>query len=174
MRRALPALLVIIAAACGGDTTAPGSSTPVAFLTLSIDRDTLLTRETLSARVSLRDENHAVLTDRAITWTSSDSSVVSVSRGGVLTALRAGTATITAASGGVSDSSELAVRSLRFVDLTLGSEVSCGLEATGDLWCGGSVPSTGFGNGSSKSVPTSIPLRAKAAAVAIDLIVLSP
>jgi alpha-tubulin suppressor-like RCC1 family protein len=153
------ALLALVVAACGGDSTAPGASTPVAFLTLSLDRDTLLVRESLDATVRLSDASHAVLTDRPITWSSSDSSVLSITRGGGITALRAGTATVTASSGDASASREIAVRSLHFVDVALSGTFSCGLEATGELWCWGRIPAAGFGNGSSKDGLSTVPRR---------------
>ncbi len=59
---------------------------------------------------TLRDASGAALSNRAITWTSSDANVATVSASGSVTAITPGTATITASSEGKSGSATLTVR----------------------------------------------------------------
>jgi uncharacterized protein YjdB len=59
---------------------------------------------------TLRDAAGAALSNRAITWTSSDPNVAAVSASGTVTAITPGTTTITASSEGKSGSAVLAVR----------------------------------------------------------------
>ncbi len=160
MSRRAGLVLALFAAGCGGDSTGPGASTPVASLVVSLTDDTLLVRESFEVPVRALDASGALLTGRPVTWSSSDSTVLSVSRGGVLTALRAGTATLRASAGDVEASRVVTVRALRFASVSTGHPVSCGREATGDLWCWGDIPAGGFGNGSSQTVPSLRPRRA--------------
>jgi hypothetical protein len=56
-----------------------------------------------------RDANNNVLTGRAITWSSSNTTVATVSASGLVNALVAGSSTITATSGGISGTAALTV-----------------------------------------------------------------
>ena len=160
-RRACAFTLTLIVAACGGgDSTGPGDSTPIARLVLGVPADTLLVREAFEGTVAAQSATGMNLPDRPIIWASSDSTILSVSPAGRVTALRGGTATLSVSSGGVSASRDLVVRTLRFASTYTGWWVSCGLEATGDLWCWGNVPASGYGNGSDKAVATPVPHRA--------------
>lgn len=150
-----------VTAACGGsDATGPGGPTPVASLALSDLSDTLLVRESFAVSVRALDARGEPLTDRPVTWTSSDSTVLSVTGGGVITAVRAGTATLSASTDSVDVSRRLTVRALRFANVYPSHSITCGREKAGDLWCWGEVPADGFGNGSSKTVPSPLPRRA--------------
>ena len=157
----LAATLALIACG-GGETAGPGDSTPIARLELRVPADTLLVRETSIAAVTARGANGAALADRPLTWSSTDSTVLSISPGGTMTALRGGTVTLGVASGGVSASHAVVVRTLRFASVYTGPQISCGLESTGDLWCWGNVPASGYGNGSGKGAPSLVPRRAAA------------
>jgi len=162
MSRAHGVLVASLAfAACGGgETTGPGDSTPIARLVLGVPVDTLLVRETLDGTVVALSATGASLSDRPMTWSSSDSTILRVSPAGRVTALRGGTATLSVSSGGVSASRDLVIRTLRFAKVYSSWQVSCGLEETGDLWCWGNIPTTGFGNGSGKAQPSPVPRRA--------------
>lgn len=65
---------------------------------------------TLQLSATVRDTSGDVVTDREVTWTSSDESVATVSTSGVVSALDVGTATITAVSEGKSGSAVVTVR----------------------------------------------------------------
>src|SRR5256886_11584898 len=58
---------------------------------------------------SLRDSAGNVLTGQPVTWASSDSTIATINGSGLATAVAAGTATITATSGGVTGAAALTV-----------------------------------------------------------------
>ena len=106
--RLLAALILALAtAACGGDSgggvTPPPTPTgpaPVATVRLAPDSVDLAYRGTRQFAATTLDAAGATLTGRTVSWESSDPSVVSVSAAGMVTAMRPGTATITATSEG--------------------------------------------------------------------------
>jgi trimeric autotransporter adhesin len=71
---------------------------PVGSVTVSPTTKSLLVTQTLALSVTVKDSTGAVVTNRPVTWTSSDASVATVSTTGVVTAVGAGSATITATS----------------------------------------------------------------------------
>jgi hypothetical protein len=73
---------------------------PVATITVTAPSTTLQANQTTQATAVTRDAANNVLTGRPITWESSAVAVASVSVGGVITGLTAGTATISATSEG--------------------------------------------------------------------------
>jgi hypothetical protein len=102
----LGALLVALAA-CSDDPTPPN---PVASVSVTPDTLTLMVAQTHDLAVALRSARGDLLSDRAVTWTSSDTTVVTVSAAGRVRAVAAGTAKIFAASEGRSDSARVTVR----------------------------------------------------------------
>jgi hypothetical protein len=102
-RRGLPAaalgLLLATAAACGGGdhVTDP---VPVASIAFSAAADTMVVGGAKQLYATLRDGQGNVVTGTTLRWTSSDSTVATVTGTGAVTALRAGVTTIGAASGG--------------------------------------------------------------------------
>ena len=84
---------------------------PVASVTVMLASPGLTTGQTTQATATLRDAMGNVLTGRTITWTSSATSVATVSSSGVVTAVGAGSAQITATSEGQSGSAPLSVSS---------------------------------------------------------------
>lgn len=73
---------------------------PVSTVTLSTTSGFLPTTIGVPLTVTLRDANGGVLSDRAVSWTTSNAAVATVSATGVVTALTNGTVTITATSEG--------------------------------------------------------------------------
>ena len=145
---------------CGGDSTGPDGLTPVATLSIADLPDTLLTRQTFRLTASAADDGGGILPDRALAWVSSNPDVISITAGGMLTALAPGVATISVSTGGITDSATVAVRALTLAHIFAGSAVSCGLEPTGEAWCWGNVGAEGYGNGSLDSMRTLVPSRA--------------
>lgn len=96
---------------------------PVQTVTVSPSRDTLVVNGTRPFTVQLRDANGALLADRPVTWTSSNTTVAIVSATGSVVALAPGTATITASSEGRTGTATLEVleRLPSAVTLTPGS-----------------------------------------------------
>ena len=81
----------------------------VATVAIEPARVTLQRNMTASLTPTLRDANGNVLTGRAITWKSSDTTIARVSSTGVVTALRLGAAAITLTSEGKSASASVTV-----------------------------------------------------------------
>ena len=73
---------------------------PVATVVVSPQAVTVQARGTQQLVATLRDANDVVLLDRAVTWASSNTNVVAISTGGVVTGGAVGTATVTAMSEG--------------------------------------------------------------------------
>jgi uncharacterized protein YjdB len=96
---------------------------PVNSVQLTLGSNTLVVGGTTSGTVVLRDAANNVLTGRVVTWSTSDANVATVSNTGVVTAIGAGSATITATSEGKSDNASVTVTlaPVNTVQLTLGS-----------------------------------------------------
>ena len=94
----------ITAAAEGRSATAAitVSSTPVASVSVTPNGATLQPGATLQLSALTRDAGGSVLSGRAVSWTTSAAGIASVSATGLVTAVAAGTATITATSENVS------------------------------------------------------------------------
>ena len=97
---------VTIRAAAGGVTGALGltvttaSTVPVASVSVSLGTASLLAGQTASATAIARDAAGQILTGRTFLFTSSNTAVATVSTTGMVTALKTGTASISATSGG--------------------------------------------------------------------------
>ncbi|MFN8650336.1 MAG: Ig-like domain-containing protein [Gemmatimonadales bacterium] len=76
---------------------------PVNEVTIGGDEGPLAVGRTRQLAARLKDAAGAELTDRAVTWTSSDPAIAEVSAIGAVTAKKAGSVTITAASEGKND-----------------------------------------------------------------------
>jgi hypothetical protein len=95
----------------------------------------MVTGETVQFRAELRDQAGNLLGGRAVSWTTSAGSVVTVSPDGAATAVGSGSATVTATSEGRSGSAQVSVRSQASIRLS-GADLS--FEATR----GGADPSS--------------------------------
>ncbi len=99
---AVAAGTVTITATAGGKSaicsvTVNKKVTPVSSLTLDKTEISLVEDESLTLKATVSPSNAE---DNTVNWSSSDSNVASVDQSGNVTALRTGTATITAAAGG--------------------------------------------------------------------------
>src|SRR5690348_5735891 len=100
-------LAASLAVACGGDATAPSAQQPpvqqppgpaaVASVAVTPATTTLTPGDTVRLTATAKDSAGHPLTDRAISWSSSDTNVVIVDSTGLVTARAQGTVTITAA-----------------------------------------------------------------------------
>ena len=102
------AAAVLVVACGGGDSSGPKQAT-VASVTLSQPSQTLFVGTTLVVTATPKDGSGNSLTGRTATWTSSNSSVASVTNGSI-TALSPGTATITATIDGRTATIEITVQ----------------------------------------------------------------
>jgi hypothetical protein len=80
--------------ACNGNEIV--SPDPVATVTVSVPRTAFRVGESIQAAALPLDASGGVLTGRTITWSSTNAGVASVSPGGLVTGVSAGTATISA------------------------------------------------------------------------------
>jgi uncharacterized protein YjdB len=96
---------------CGGTTSPPPSTPTVASVTVSPSGATLTAPSgTQQMSATARDSNGNTMSGVSFTWTSSNSTVASVSSGGLVTGKSAGTATITATASGVSNTASITVQ----------------------------------------------------------------
>ena len=90
-------------------TVSPVAVIPVASVGVTLSSTSLTAGQSTQATATTRDANGAVLTGRALTWSSDNTSVATVSSAGLVSSLAAGTAHISATSEGKSGSATLTV-----------------------------------------------------------------
>lgn len=106
---------VAIAACSGSDTTSPnnppggGDPPAVASVVMTPTTATVVMGNTTQLTAVARDANNNILTNRAITWSSSAAAVATVSAQGLVTGVSEGPVTITATSEGKSASAAITV-----------------------------------------------------------------
>lgn len=107
---ALAAAVATLTAACGGGTDGSPSNpvVTVAHVTVTAPQTSLAEGATLTLSASVLDGSGNVLSGKAISWSSSDNAIATVSAGSVA-ALKEGSVTITATSGGQSGNVPLTV-----------------------------------------------------------------
>ena len=98
--------------ACGDGTTAPPTPRPPRQTTVAVTPETTqLTAlgATVQLSAEVRDQNGQVTAGAAVTWSSSTTSIATVSGSGLVTAAGNGTVTIAASAGGASGTAEITV-----------------------------------------------------------------
>lgn len=98
--------------ACGGgseSTPTTPAPKPVATVTVTADRTRLLETESATLQAIARDASGAPLTDRSIAWTSTDAAIATVTASGVVTAVHAGTVSVSASAESKSGSIALTI-----------------------------------------------------------------
>src|SRR3989440_216943 len=95
--------------ACERTTTPIGPPAAVASVDLPPPSATVHARPTVPLRATPQDGNGAALSGRAVTWSSSNISVATVSSSGLVSGVTPGSATITATSEGKSGTSSITV-----------------------------------------------------------------
>ncbi len=88
----------------------PPTPAPVATVNVSLAAGTLNVGQTTQGTVTLKDSANNVLTGRTLAWSSSNTAVATVAQNGVVTAVAAGTASITVQSEGKSGSASITVK----------------------------------------------------------------
>ena len=100
VRIAAIASLIFVSGSCGGGTETPTSTAVLTSVTVSISAPSIRVGETTTATATGRDQNSAAISVGTITWSSSSTSIATVSASGIVTGIAAGQATITATSSG--------------------------------------------------------------------------
>ncbi len=114
LSRFAAATLVVSTIACGGgdgggSTPPPPPPAPVALVTIEPASTSLLPNGTATLTATTRAASGAVLQGRAISWSSTNAAVATVTPAGLVTAITPGQATISAISEGVSGSALVTV-----------------------------------------------------------------
>ncbi len=105
------------------------SPAPVATVAVALDASALTVGGTTQATATLRDAANNVLTGRSIAWTSDNTAIATVSAAGLVTAVAAGTAHITATSETKSGSATLTVTAVA------PSAAECASAPAAWIWC---------------------------------------
>lgn len=111
-----------VTASSGGETGSASITVvrmPVGTVAVSPPTASITVAQTLTLTPTVRDTSGAIVTDRLVTWTSSNTTIATVSGSGVVTAVSAGTAVMTATSEGKSGSAFIAVTSVPVATITL-------------------------------------------------------
>lgn len=142
---------------------------PVSSVVITPEAETLGEGETVQLAASVRGPDNQVLTDRTVTWTTSDETVATVSASGLVTGVAAGgPVTITATSEGIDGTATITVESDApaplFVSVATGRYHTCGLTATGVALCFGANAECELGTGAcgddeTRPVPVNTALR---------------
>jgi uncharacterized protein YjdB len=82
---------------------------PVGSVTLQPANNSIIVGQTTTPTIVVKDANGTIVTNRVVTWSSSNSAIASVSSAGVITGVAPGTATITATSEGKSGTTSVTV-----------------------------------------------------------------
>lgn len=112
MRMACAAALLAVVAGCGGGdggSTEPTSNGSVKSVKLSASGKTIQAGETSEMTVTARDSVHHLIVGRPTTWETRDSTIVTVSADGGLTAIADGIAYVVATVEGIADSAAIHV-----------------------------------------------------------------
>jgi uncharacterized protein YjdB len=112
--RSVPVVVVLIALlACGGDgnrsTEPPPSGPAVASIAVSAPSGSIETGTSVTLVAIVRDQTGGAITNRSLTWSSSNITVATVTSSGVVTGVGAGAAFISAAVDGKSGSAQVVV-----------------------------------------------------------------
>lgn len=133
--------------------TVPAPAAVVTTIAMSPGSASLEVGETLQLSATAQDQRGAAM-ERPVTWTSSNGGIASVSRSGLVTAIAAGSAVITASSDGKSGTAGVTVTAkagpevvinpntggssaIPRVSIVAGGNISCGLVSGGQLACWG-------------------------------------
>ena len=124
--------LVVAAVACGGgsDVAGPpgggggGGAPSLSSVTLDATSASVAVGATLTLNATPRDAQGNALSGHTVTWTTSDSTIASVSSAGLVTGKKVGTATITAASEGKSAAATITVTAVPVASVTLNASTA--------------------------------------------------
>jgi len=110
---------------------------PVSLVTVFPDSATMLLGLTRQLSATVRDANGRVYPGRAVTWTTANDAVATVSATGLVAGVGGGSAAVIATSEGVADSAAITVVALQFGSVAVGAFHSCGITTGGSAYCWG-------------------------------------
>jgi alpha-tubulin suppressor-like RCC1 family protein len=156
LRRSIPVSLVFCLTSCRGgggygggssdDDPPPPPPAAVASVSVSPGELTLLAGASLQLAATTLDEAGNELLGRAVTWTTSDSAIATVSEDGLVEGVGAGAVTITATSEEQSgDATIVVVSSVTLASVVAGGAHSCGLTTDAAAFCWGRAESGQLG-----------------------------
>ncbi len=125
---------VLMFPACGADSAGPGPG-PVASVIVSVivsPADATIPFGTATQfDATVKDETGNELTDRTVTWSSSDTDIVTVDPAGLVTGVGPGSTTITAAADGVTGVAEITITPVAFASVSVATFRTSGLTTAG-------------------------------------------
>ncbi len=151
-------LTLVAAAACGEEPVAAPTPVPVASVTISSSRDSVILGGQVALAAQAFDNAGNAVLGRPVAWTTSDSTIAIVSAGGRVTARAEGVVTITATIDDVSGHTEVTSFSVEFAEVHAGGSSSCGLTTMGRVYCWGSNWYGQLGTGSSDTTSAAFPV----------------
>ena len=148
--------LALPIAACSDSAGPREDPDPVGQVIVTLPQLGLAVGFSTQATDTVKDANGAVLTDRTVTWSSSNTAVARVTQAGVVTAVARGVAEITATSGEKSGSATIGVVAIKPQSLSVSNAHVCAISVTGDMYCWGSNYLGELGNREERShaIPT--------------------
>ena len=112
LRFATACPILVALAACGGSDASTGSSRPVvATVSVSAPTQSIFVGATAAMTATARDKNGSIVSGRAVTWTTSNAAIASITQSGVATGLAPGQTDVRAAIDGVVGSAPITVLS---------------------------------------------------------------
>jgi len=111
------------------------------------DSATIIAGDTLRLSATLRDSTGMTLTDRVVTWASSDSTVAQVSQSGVVATFDSGAAKITATAEGRADTVPVIVTPVLFTAVVTGGAHTCAPANNAHVYCWGDNTAGQVGTG---------------------------
>jgi alpha-tubulin suppressor-like RCC1 family protein len=145
---------------------------PVASVTVAPTTAELNPGDTLQLVASVRGASGEELDDRVVNWSSSNTSVATVSTTGLVVAIAPGApATITATSDGMSGAATITVAEpFAFASIAAGAFHTCALTTQGEAWCWGSNAGCELGAspcGNSRTSPVRVATTLRFASLAL-------
>src|SRR5437867_2566222 len=132
-RKSLLSVGLLLTVACNEPTAAPA----IVSVTVTPSGDTILVARAVQLMATTRDVRGNTLTGHSVTWTSSKSTVATVSVSGLVTGVSTGSAMITATTRLGPATATISVAQVTFAALSSGGDHSCGLTTTGTAFCWG-------------------------------------
>ncbi len=152
------ALAVTSVAACTKDPLVPPTAV-VHTVEVTAPDDSLLLDATVRLEVKALDVHGKIVRGRPTTWSTSDTATILVAPTGDIKVVGVGSTTISAKVDDVIGTVNIAAFAISFVGIEAGSDHSCGLTTTGDVYCWGSNRDGRLGTGTADTASQYFPQR---------------